>query len=174
MLEPKRAVIDRPYRRHLVLIHLLYTTLVAVYSKGAAEREFGDGFARVAAERTMQLSSGILGVGVAAVSLSSGVEGLRRFERFLGGQPLAAAPSPVLTILGTSAVLVLGFWLCIVFIRHRWARFSLILAWSGAALVLAVLFHLNHAGYAAACRGQAAAQTPLDRRCIELQQRGRL
>src|SRR5262252_8556474 len=99
----------------------------------------------------MKLSSSILSVIVAAMSLVLGVQGLRSFGRFLGGQPLAAAPSPVLTILGTSAVLVLGFWLCIVFIRHRWARFSLILAWSGAALVLAVLFHLNHAGYAAAC-----------------------
>ena len=122
----------------------------------------------------MQLSSGIFGVSVAAVSLSSGLEGLRRFERFLAGQQLAAAPSPVLTVLGASAVLVLGSWLCIALLRHRWARLSLILAWCGAALLLAVLFHLNHAAYAAPCRGQAAVQVPLNRRCAELQQRGRL
>src|SRR5215469_17011224 len=71
----------------------------------------------------MKLSSGILGVTVAAISLSSGLEGLRRFGRSLAGQQLAAAPSPVLTVLGASAVLVLGSWLCIALLRHRWARF---------------------------------------------------
>src|SRR5215470_13212059 len=119
----------------------------------------------------MQLSSGILCVGVAAISLSSGLEGLRRFERSLAGQQLAAAPSPVLTVLDASAVLILGSWLCIALRRHRWARLSLILAWCGAAILLAVLFHLNHAAYAARCRGQAAMQAPLNRRCSELQQR---
>src|SRR5262245_24738619 len=122
----------------------------------------------------MQLSNGILGVSVAAVSLSSEFEGFRRFERFLAVQQLAAAPSPVLTVLGASAVLVLGSWLCIALLRHRSARLSLILAWCGAALLLAILGHLNHAAYAAPCRGQAAVQAPLNRRCTELQQRGRL
>jgi hypothetical protein len=122
----------------------------------------------------MNLSSGILGLVVAALSLLSGLQGLRNFERFLAGQQLAAAPSPVLTVLGASAVLVLGSWLCIALLRHRWARLSLILAWSGAALLMAVLFHLNHAAYAAPCRGQAAVHEPLNRRCTELQQRGRL
>ena len=122
----------------------------------------------------MKLSSGILGVGVAALSLLTGLEGLRRFELFLAGQQLATAPSPVLTIVGASAVLVLGSWLCIALLRYQWARLSLILAWSGAALLLAVLFHLNHAAYAAPCRRQAAAQAPMNRRCTELQQRGRL
>ena len=112
----------------------------------------------------MKLSSGILGVIVAAISLSTGLEGLRSFERSLAGQQLAAAPSPVLTVLGASAVLVLGSWLCIALLRHRWARLSLILAWCGAALLLAVLFNLNHAAYAARCRGQAAVQVPLNRR----------
>src|SRR5262245_52543901 len=128
----------------------------------------------VAAERTMKLSSGILGVSVAAMSLTLGLEGLRRFERSLAGQQLAAAPSPVLTVLGASAVLVLGSWLCVALLRHRWARFSLILAWCGAALLVAVLGHLNHAAIAAPCREQAAVQEPLNRRCTELQQRGRL
>jgi glycerol-3-phosphate acyltransferase PlsY len=122
----------------------------------------------------MQLSNGIFGVSVAAISLSSGLEGLTHFVRFLGGQQVAAAPSPVLTVLGASAVLVLGAWLCVALLRHRGARLSLILAWSCAALLLAVLFHLNHAAYAAPCRGQAAVQAPLNRRCTELQQRGRL
>ena len=90
----------------------------------------------------MKLSSGILGVFVAAMSLSSGLEGLRRFERSLTGQQLAAAPSPVLTVLGASAVLVLGSWLCVALLRHWWARFSLILAWNGAALLVPVLGHL--------------------------------
>ena len=122
----------------------------------------------------MKLSSGIFGVSVAVISLSSGLEGLRSFERSLAGQQLAAAPSPVLTVLGASAVLVLGSWLCIALLRHRSPRLSLILAWCGAAFLLAVLFHLNHAAFAAPCRGQAALQVPLNRRCTELQQRGRL
>jgi hypothetical protein len=122
----------------------------------------------------MQLSSGMLSISVAAVSLVSGLEGLRRFDRFLAGQQLAAAPSPVLTVLGASAVLVLGSCLCITLLRHGWARLSLILAWCGAALLLAALFHLNHAAYDAPCRGQAASKVPLNRRCTELQQRGRL
>ena len=122
----------------------------------------------------MKLSGGILGVIVAAMSLLLGLQGLRSFARFLAGQQLAAAPSPVLTILGAIAVLVLGFWLCNEFLRHRWARLSLILAWSSTAFGLAVLFHLNDAAYRAPCRGQAAAHAPLDRRCIELQRRGRL
>ena len=116
----------------------------------------------------------ILAVSVAAVSLSAGVEGLRHFDLFLGGRLLAAAPSPSLTLLGASAVLVLGCWLCIALLRHRWARLSLILAWCGAAVLLAVLFHLNHVAYAAPCRRLAPEQLPLNRRCIELQQRGRL
>ena len=122
----------------------------------------------------MKLSSGILGVSVAAMSLTLGLEGLRRFERFLAGQQLAAAPSPVLTVLGAIAVLVLGSWLCLALLRHRWASLSLILAWSGAALLLALLGHLNHAAYAAPCREQAAVKVPLNRRCTELQRRGRL
>jgi hypothetical protein len=122
----------------------------------------------------MKISNGILGVMVAAMSLTMGLEGLRRFKLSLAGQQLAAAPSPVLTVLGASAVLVLGSWLCIALLRHRWARLSLILAWSSAALLLAVLGHLNHSAYAAPCRAQAAVQVPLNRRCTELQQRGRL
>ena len=122
----------------------------------------------------MKLSSGIFGVSVAVISLSSGLQGLRLFERSLAGQQLAAAPSPVLTVLGASATLVLGSLLCIALLRHRSPRLSLILAWFGAAFLLAVLFHLNHAAFAAPCRGQAALQVPLNRRCTELQQRGRL
>jgi hypothetical protein len=122
----------------------------------------------------MRHSSKILGVIVAAMSLSAGLEGLRRFELFLGGQQLAAAPSPVLMVLGASAVLGLGFWLCIALLRYRWASLSLILAWCGAAVLLTVLFHLNHAAYATPCRGLSPEQLPLNRRCTELQQHGRL
>jgi len=107
------------------------------------------------------------------MSASAGVEGLRRFALFLEGQQLAAAPSPSLTVLAASTTLAVGCWLCIALLRRR-ARLPLIVAWSGAALLLAVLFHLNHAAIAAPCREQAAAQTALTRRCAELQQRGRL
>jgi hypothetical protein len=121
----------------------------------------------------MRFSSGILAVGIAAVSASAGLEGLRRFGLFLGGQQLAAAPSPLLTVLAASTTLAVGCWLCIALVRQR-ARLPLMIAWSGAAILLAALFHLNHAAYAAPCRGQAAAQGALTRRCAELQQRGRL
>jgi hypothetical protein len=36
----------------------------------------------------MRFSSGILAVGIAAVSASAGLEGLRRFGLFLGGSSL--------------------------------------------------------------------------------------
>ena len=121
----------------------------------------------------MRFSGGILAVGVAAVSASAGLEGLRRFGLFLGGQPLAAAPSPLLTALGASATLAVGCWLCVALLRRR-ARLPLILAWSGTAALLAVLGHLNQAAYAAPCRGQVAVQASLTRRCAELQHRGRL
>jgi hypothetical protein len=122
----------------------------------------------------MQFSSGLLAVGIAALSTSAGLEGLRRFGLSLEGQQLAAAPSPLLTVLGASATLALGSWVCIALLRPGWARVPLILAWSSAAVLLAVLFHLNHAAYAASCRGEAAVQTSLTHRCAELQRRGRL
>src|SRR5262252_7371726 len=112
----------------------------------------------------MRFLRGILGVGVAAVSASAGLEGIRRFGLFLGGQQLAAAPSPLLTVLAASATLAVGGWLCIALVRQR-ARLPLIIAWSGAAILLAALFHLNHAAYASTCRGQVAAQSTLNRRC---------
>ena len=122
----------------------------------------------------MRHSGKILGVFVAAMSLTTGLEGLRRFYLFLGGRQFAAAPSPVLTVLGAITVLILGAWLCMALIRHRRANFSLILAWSGAAVLVAVLGHLNHAAYTSPCRGLAPEQMLLNRRCSELQQRGRL
>jgi hypothetical protein len=122
----------------------------------------------------MQLRSSLLGLGVAALSLSAGLEGLRRVELSLGGQQLAAAPSPPLMVLGASAILALGSWLCIVLLRHRRAGLTLILAWSSAAALLAVLFHLSHSAYGLRCHAQAVAQAPPSRRCVELQLRGRL
>ena len=121
----------------------------------------------------MRFSSGILAVGTAAVSASAGLEGLRRFGLFLEGQPLAAAPSPLLIVLAASTTLAVGGWLCIALLRQR-ARLPLIIAWSGAAVLLAGLLHLNHAAIAGPCREQAAEKAALTRRCAELQQRGRL
>src|SRR5262249_54466741 len=77
---------------------------------------------------------------------------------------------------GTGRERCLGSWVLDVHCAHgaSVARLSLILAWCCASLLLAVLFHLNHGAYAAPCRGQAPVQVPLNRRCTELQQRGRL
>ena len=118
----------------------------------------------------------LLGIGVAALSLTAGVEGLRRSVLALEGQRLAAAPSPPLMIPGASAILVLGSWLCVALLRYRQASLKLITAWSGVATVLAVLFHLNHVAYAVNCERlvRATARAPLAHRCVELQRRGRL
>ncbi len=123
----------------------------------------------------MRATSILLALGVAALSLPAGVEGARRFQRSLAGEPLAAAPSPLLTILGSIAILVLGCWLCVVLLRHRKASLTLILVWSGAAAVVAVLGHVNHVAYGAHCQFQppAAMQAPSGRRCVELERRGR-
>lgn len=121
----------------------------------------------------MGFSSGVLAIGAGAVSASTGLERLHRFGLLLGGQPLAAAPSPLLSVPGASASLVVGLWLCIALLRRR-VDIPLILAWSGAAVLLAVLFHLKHATYRTPCGGQAAAQESLTRPCAELQHRGRL
>ncbi|HKV74872.1 MAG TPA: hypothetical protein VJN95_10170 [Gemmatimonadales bacterium] len=121
----------------------------------------------------MKAPSILLGISVAAMSLSAGVEGIKRFGLSLAGQSLAAAPSPILTVLGSGAVLVLGCWLCVVLLRHHKANLGLILAWSGAAAVLAILFHLNHVAYAEHCR-PSGAPAPLTHRCLELQRRGRI
>lgn len=123
----------------------------------------------------MKASSLLLGIGVAALSVSAGVEGVRRFVRGLAGQDLAAAPSPLLTVLASSAIVVLGCWLCVVLLRWHRASLALILAWSSAATLVALLGHLNHAAYAEHCQraSETTEQAPPTLRCLELQRRGR-
>jgi hypothetical protein len=117
----------------------------------------------------MRIVSGILGVSVAAMSMTAGLEGLRRFALFLGGQQLAVAPSAPLTVLSASAVLALGAVLCFALLRYQRAGMLLILSWSGTALLTAFLGHLNHAAYRTQCSGQNP-----NRRCVEFRQRGLL